>query len=60
MITGHQGNINQGRGRNLEGQFNKPNTHKLKGIKVAATGVFPELAADNKDITSLQCRKHNL
>jgi hypothetical protein len=48
------------RGRNLEGQFNKPNTHKLKGIKVAASGIFPELAADDKGITSLQCGKHNL
>jgi hypothetical protein len=48
------------RGRNLEGQFNKPNTHKIKGIKVAASGIFPELAADNEDITSLQCGKHNL
>jgi hypothetical protein len=48
------------RGRNLEGQFNKSNTHKLKGIQVATSGIFPELAADNKDLTSLQCKKHNL
>ncbi len=48
------------RGCNLEGQFNKPDTHKLKGIKVAASGVFPELAADKEDVTSLQCGKHNL
>ncbi len=27
---------------------------------MATSGIFPELAADNKDVTSLQCRKHNL
>ncbi len=48
------------RGHNLEGQFNKLDTQKLKGIKMAASGVFPELAADNEDATSLQRRKHNL
>jgi hypothetical protein len=43
------------RGRNLEDQFNKPKTHKLKGFKVASSGIFPDLAAENKDVMSLQC-----
>ncbi len=48
------------RGRNLEDQFNKPETHKLKRFKVASSGVFPDLAAENKDVMSLQCRKQGL
>ncbi len=48
------------RGRNLEDQFNKPETHKLKGFKVASFGVFLDLAAENKDVMSLHCRKQGL
>jgi hypothetical protein len=48
------------RGRNLEDQFNKPETHKLKGFKVASSGVFPDLAEENKDVMSRQCRKQGL
>jgi hypothetical protein len=43
------------RGCNLEDQFNKPKTHKLKGFKVTSSGIFPDLAAENKDVMSLQC-----
>ncbi len=48
------------RGHNLEDQFNKPKTHKLKGFKVASSSVFPDLAAENKDVMSLQCGKQGL
>ncbi len=48
------------RGRNLEDQFNKPETHKLKGLKVASSSIFPDLAAENKDVMSLQCGKQGL
>jgi hypothetical protein len=41
------------RGRNLEDQFNKPETHKLKGFKVASSSISPDLAAEIKDVMSL-------
>ncbi len=48
------------RGHNLEDQFNKPKTHKLKRFKVASSGIFPDLVAENEDIMSLQCGKQGL
>jgi hypothetical protein len=48
------------RGCNLDDQFNKPETHKLKRFKGASSGVFQDLAAENEDIMSLQCGKQGL